>query len=149
MAKSQNKKQTFCCKKQKSPLLLFYNSKKSLTNCFIMKLEILESRYGTQVVKASNLHMALRLSNLQYSANVRKWLRDHYELRDGIRKPEPLLDFAKRPRPGEPMEDYYLTLELARQIALRSSSKIKLRLIRQLEAAMQNGQLDLFRMEAA
>ncbi|MEZ4919264.1 MAG: hypothetical protein R2792_09175 [Saprospiraceae bacterium] len=109
-----------------------------------MQLEIFESRYGTKVVTCSNLYLALHPTSTQYGTVVRKWIRDHYEFKDGIRRPEPLRDFAKRPRPGDPVEDFYITLELAKQIALRSNSKIKLRLIRFLEAAAKNGQMDLF-----
>ena len=113
-----------------------------------MKLEILESRHGTKVVTASNLHTALRLPVRQYGAMVRKWLRDAYEFPDGIRRPQALRDLAKRPRPGEPVEDFYLTLELAKLIALRSNSKDKLKFARLLDAYAHNGQMSLFQPAA-
>lgn len=113
-----------------------------------MELEIFESKYGTKVVAASSLHMALKLPKGQYGANVRKWIRDHYEFKDGIRRPQPLRDFAKRPRPGEPMEDFFITLELAKLIALRTTSKEKLKFARLLDAALHNGQMDLFQVAA-
>ena len=68
-----------------------------------MKLEVFESKHGTKVVTASNLHAALKLPTRQYGALVRRWLRDAYEFADGIRRPQPYRDFAKRPRPGEPI----------------------------------------------
>jgi len=113
-----------------------------------MKLEVLESRKGTKVVTASNLHAALRLPIRQYGALVRKWLRDAYEFSDGIRRPQIYRDFAKRPRPGEPIEDFYLTLELAKLIALRSTSKDKLKYARLLDTFAHNGQMNLFQQAA-
>jgi hypothetical protein len=109
-----------------------------------MQLEVLESKKGTKVVTATNLHAALKLPVRQYGAQVRRWLRDAYELSDGIRRPQPYRDFAKRPRPGEPIEDFYLTLELAKSITLRSNSKDKLKFARLLELYQNNGQMSLF-----
>jgi hypothetical protein len=110
-----------------------------------MELEVLQSRKGTKVVAATNLYEVLQLPRQQYGTHVRRWLRDLYEFGDGgIRKPQPLRDFAKRPRPGEPIEDFYLTLELAKLIALRTTSKVKLRYARLLDAADHNGQMNLF-----
>jgi hypothetical protein len=109
-----------------------------------MELEIFESKKGTKVVAASQLHAVLKLPVRQYGAQVRKWLRDLYELPDGIRRPQLYRDFAKRPRPGEPLEDFYLTLELAKLIALRSNSKFKLKYARLLEVCANNGQMSLF-----
>lgn len=113
-----------------------------------MKLEILESKKGTKVVVASNLHAALKLPVRQYGALVRKWLRDVYEFPDGIRRPQIYRDFAKRPRPGEPLEDFYLTLELAKLIALRTNSKDKLKYARLLDTCANNGQMNLFQQAA-
>ncbi|MCA0234767.1 MAG: hypothetical protein LCH81_00120 [Bacteroidetes bacterium] len=84
------------------------------------------------------------MSVRQYGAQVRKWLRDAYEFEDGIRRPQMYRDFAKRPRPGEPVEDFYLTLELAKLISLRSSSKDKLKYARLLDVYEHNGQMSLF-----
>lgn len=109
-----------------------------------MELEVLESKHGTKVITASNLHQVLRLPAHHYSVNARKWLKDLYEFRDGIRRPRPLRDYAKRPRPGEPIEDFYLTLELAKLIALRTNSKQKLKYARLLDLFEQNGQMNLF-----
>lgn len=110
-----------------------------------MELEVLQSRKGTKVVSATSLHTALRLPTHHYGTSVRRWLRDLYEFGDGgIRKPQPLRDFAKRPRPGEPIEDFYLTLELAKLIALRTNSKVKLKYARILDAVAHNGQMNLF-----
>ena len=109
-----------------------------------MELEVLESKKGSKVVTASNLHDVLALPVRQYGSQVRKWLRDIYEFSDGIRRPQMYRDFAKRPRPGEPIEDFYLTLELAKHIALRSASRHKLRCVRLLDLYASNGQLNLF-----
>ena len=110
-----------------------------------MELEVLQSKKGTKVVAASNLHQVLRLPNHQYSTHLRSWLKDLYEFSDGgIRKPQTLRDYARRPRPGEPFEDFYLTLELAKLIALRTRSKVKLKYARLLDAVAHNGQMNLF-----
>lgn len=109
-----------------------------------MELEVFESRYGTKVVAASNLYQVLQLPAAQYGTQLRRWLKDLYEFRDGIRRPQPLRDYAKRPRPGEPLEDFFLALELAKLIALRTNSKFKLKYARLLDLIAQNGQLDMF-----
>ncbi|MFN4256565.1 MAG: hypothetical protein ACK4Q5_16305 [Saprospiraceae bacterium] len=113
-----------------------------------MELEVLESRKGTKVVTASDLHLALRLPNHNYGLNVRKWFRDVYEFREGIRRPEVMRDYAKRPRPGQPVDDYYIAIELAKLIALRTTSKEKLRVARYLDMAANNGQMTLFSQAA-
>jgi hypothetical protein len=113
-----------------------------------MKLEILESKKGTKVVTVSNLYAVLGLPSRQYGLVVRKWLRDVYEFSDGMRRPQLYRDFAKRPRPGEPFEDFYIALELAKLIALRTNSKEKLRYARLLEACACNGQMSLFQKAA-
>jgi len=109
-----------------------------------MELEVLVSKQGTKVVAASNLYQVLLLPGKHYGTQVRKWMKDLYEFRDGIRRPQPLRDYAKRPRPGEPIEDYYLTLELAKLVALRTNSKFKLKYARLLDIVEQNGQMNLF-----
>lgn len=113
-----------------------------------MKLEVFESKQGTKVVTASNLHAVLKLPVRQYGSMTRRWMRDLYEFGDGIRRPQAYRDYAKRPRPGEPIEDFYLTLELAKLIALRTNSKDKLKLVRLLETVAHNGQMSLFQQAA-
>ncbi|MCB0527498.1 MAG: hypothetical protein KDC61_07315 [Saprospiraceae bacterium] len=113
-----------------------------------MKLEVFESKHGTKVVTASNLFAVLNLPIRQYGMLTRRWMRDAYEFADGIRRPQAYRDFAKRPRPGEPIEDFYLTLELAKLIALRSNSKNKLKYARLIDAVAQNGQMNLFQQAA-
>ncbi len=100
------------------------------------------------MVTATNLHAVLQLPVRQYGAQIRKWLRDVYEFEDGIRRPQMYRDYAKRPRPGEPIEDYYLTLELAKLIALRTNSKSKLKYARLLDVFAHNGQMNLFQTAA-
>ena len=121
-----------------------FKTNSSTYNTTAMELEVLESKHGTKVITASNLHQVLRLPAHHYSANARKWMKDLYEFREGIRRPQPLRDFARRPRPGEPMEDFYLTLELAKLIVLRSNSKQKLKYARLLDLVAHNGQMNLF-----
>jgi phage anti-repressor protein len=109
-----------------------------------MELVILESKKGTKVVSATNLYQVLQLPTAQYTAKVRRWMRDLYEFSDGgIRKPQVMRDYARRPRPGEPLEDYYITLELAKLISLRTTSKVKLKYARFLDAVSHNGQMSL------
>jgi phage anti-repressor protein len=96
-----------------------------LIKSVVMELQILVSKKGTKVVTATNLHVALGLPNKHYAANVRRWLNDVYEFRDGIRKPEHHKDFARRPAKGDVVDDYYLTVELAKLITLNSKSKVK------------------------
>ncbi|MCB0526043.1 MAG: hypothetical protein R3A50_08550 [Saprospiraceae bacterium] len=113
-----------------------------------MALEIFVSKKGTKVVTASSLFSALKLPVRQYGSLVRRWLRDVYEFKEGIRKPQAYRDFAKRPRPGEPIEDYFISLELAKLIALRTNSKSKLKYARMLDLAASNGQMNLFQHAA-
>lgn len=109
-----------------------------------MELQVFESKFGTKVVAASNLYQTLGLPAAQYGASIRKWLKDLYEFREGIRRPQALRGYARRPRPGEPMEDFFITLELAKLITLRTNSKQKLKYARLLDLIAQNGQMDLF-----
>ncbi len=113
-----------------------------------MALEVFESKKGTKVVTASSLHTALKLPIRQYGTMVRRWLRDVYEFSDGMRKPQPYRDFAKRPRPEDPIEDFFITLELAKLIALRTNSKDKLKFARLLDVVANNGQMNLFQHAA-
>ncbi len=91
-----------------------------------MELQVLVSKKGTKVVTATNLHAALELNNDHYMANIKRWLYDIYEFSDGIRKPERMKDYAPRKLKDQPiMDDYYLSVELAKMIALNSKSKVK------------------------
>lgn len=97
------------------------------------ELQVLISQKGTRVVTATNLHQVLQLLDHHYATNVKKWLQDVYEFRDGIRKPTHLQDFAPRKKKDASIvEDYYLSVELAKHIALRSNSKLKLKYARYL-----------------
>lgn len=109
-----------------------------------MELEIMQSKKGTKVVTASNLHVALGLSNHNYGVNLRRWLRDAYEFVDGIRRPEELRDFGRRSKLNQPVDDYYLTLELAKLITLRTNSKEKMKFARYLSLAGNSFQMELF-----
>jgi phage anti-repressor protein len=100
-----------------------------------MELQILISKKGTKVVTASNLYGALELPEHHYSATLLKWIDDFYEFSDGIRKPIRLQDFAKRKISNNPiLKDYYISLELAKKITLRSKSKLKRKFSKKLKA---------------
>jgi hypothetical protein len=103
-----------------------------------MDLSILVSKKGTKVVLATDLHRALQLADHHYPTNVRRWLNDFYEFNDGIRKPIKLQEFASRPLPETALwQDYYLSITLAKQIVLRSTSKLKQRIANQLAVACE------------
>jgi phage anti-repressor protein len=109
-----------------------------------MELQIFISKKGTKVVTASNLHVVLGLSNQHYAANVKKWLSDVYEFRDGIRRPEGMKDYAKRPTQDSLLDDYYLSVELAKMITLNSKSKVKQKFatwLLNLEDKVENAEL--------
>ena len=91
-----------------------------------MELQILTSKRGTRVVKATQLHRALGLNDNHYQANVQLWLKDVYEFKDGIRRPEGLKDYARSNKTkGQLMQEYYLQVELGKLIALGTKSKVK------------------------
>lgn len=100
-----------------------------------MELQILISKKGTKVVTASNLHQALQLLDHHYSMNVKKWMSDIFEFSDGIRKPVKMQDYAPRPIKDAPLiEDYFLSVEFAKLIVLRSKSKVKLKYAKWLQS---------------
>lgn len=110
-----------------------------------MDLQVFVSKKGTKVVKATDLHQVLQLTDHHYPANVRKWLNDVYEFKDGIRKPVRLQDFSEKKR-SEPsvVKDYYLSVELAKMIALNSRSKVKQKYAKwlfSLEDQVENAEL--------
>lgn len=110
-----------------------------------MELQVLVSKKGTKVVTATNLHQVLQLPNHHYATNVRKWFNDVYEFKDGIRKPVKLRDFADRKHNGTPLvDDYYLSVELAKLITLNSRSKVKQKYAKwlfSLEDQLENAEL--------
>ena len=108
-----------------------------------MELNILTSQKGTKVVTATNLHLVLGLNNTHYNSNVKRWLNDVYEFHDGIRKPIPLRDFAKRQiKTNVIISDYYISLELAKHITLKTNSKSKLKYALQLQAMEDKSRSD-------
>ena len=93
-----------------------------------MDLQILISKKGTKVVTATNLYAVLQLPEQHYGTTVKKWLNDIYEYEEEIRKPLKMKDFAKKKIANNTViKDYYLTIELAKKITLRSKSKVKLK----------------------
>ena len=92
-----------------------------------MELTIHISKKGTRVVKATDLHRALGLNDNHYQTNVRQWLKDVYQFGDTIRRPEGLRDYARSPQSrGKLLQEYYLSVELAKLVALNSRSKVKM-----------------------
>ncbi len=117
-----------------------YANSKSMSD-----LQILISKKGTKVVTATNLYYVLQLPNHHYGMNIRKWLRDVYEFHDGVRRPIGMQDYAKRVIKTNPvLEDYYLSVELAKLIVLQSRSKVKqkyARLLISLEETNESAEL--------
>jgi phage anti-repressor protein len=91
-----------------------------------MDLPIYTSKKGTKVVRATELHLALQLPDHHYATNIRRWLQDLYSFVDGIRRPQGMRDYARRKeQPSALLEDYYLSVELAKLICLRTRSKVR------------------------
>ncbi|HMR42539.1 MAG TPA: hypothetical protein PKC40_01835 [Saprospiraceae bacterium] len=90
-----------------------------------MDLEVLVSKKGTKVVTATNLYQVLQLPKSQYLPTVRRWFKEVYEFKDGIRLPLHLQDYAKRHTENGVVDDYYISVELAKLITLNSTSKVK------------------------
>ncbi len=97
-----------------------------------MDLQILISKKGTQVVKASQLHQVLQLPAHKYNGHIEKWLKDIYAFQDDVRQPEVLKDYAPIALQHSKRKDYYLSLEMAKLITLNSDSKVKLQFARWL-----------------
>jgi len=103
-------------------------------NHLSMEIAVFTSKKGTKVVTAMDLHQLLELSNHHYGVNIRRWLKDVYQFQDGIRRPVVMKDYALRKQKETVLvEDYYLSIELAKLIALQSKSKVKLKLARYLQ----------------
>jgi phage anti-repressor protein len=101
----------------------------------MLEIQVLISKKGTKVVTASQLHQVLDLPRQQYAVNVRRWIKDTYNFSDGIRRPVAMKDYGVRKWKDNPiMEDYYLTIELAKLVALHARSKVKMSVARQLAA---------------
>ena len=93
-----------------------------------MELQILISKKGTKVVTATNLYSALQLPEQHYGTTIKKWLTEVYEFLDDIRKPVRMKDYAEKKIAGNSIiKDYFLSIELAKMIALRSKSKVKVK----------------------
>jgi phage anti-repressor protein len=106
----------------------------------MLEIQVLISKKGTKVVTASQLHQVLDLPRQQYAVNVRRWIKDTYNFCDGIRRPVAMKDYGVRKWRDNPiMEDYYLTIELAKLITLHARSKVKMSVARQLAAQEEPG----------
>ncbi len=110
-----------------------------------MELEILVSKKGTKVVTATNLHKVLQLQDHHYSTNVKRWLNDVYEFKNGIRKPVRMTDYGPRKIKDNPiLSDFYISVELAKLITLNSKSKVKQKYAKwlfSLEDQVENAEL--------
>ncbi len=108
-----------------------------------MDLQILVSQKGTRVVTATNLHFVLGLPDHHYAGNVKKWTADVYEFKDGIRRATPLKDFARRQiKDNNILKDYYLSLEFAKLITLKTNSKSKLKWAQWLQGQDEDNRSD-------
>ncbi len=114
-----------------------------------MELEVLISNKGTRVVRATQLFRLLELPVQQYGLVVRRWLKDVYAFREGIRRPVVMKDYAPRRQKGDPIvEDFYLSVELAKLVALHSRSREKLKVSRHLqELEAEEGAVHYFSKE--
>lgn len=97
-------------------------------------------------MRAFHLHQALGISKDYFPKDVKRWIRDLYQFADGIRHPERYKDFAKREAKEDQMvDDYYLSVELAKLVVLNSRSKHKLKyakyLASQESSLEQEGQI--------
>ena len=91
-----------------------------------MDLNILTSRKGTRVIRATDLHRSLGLADHHYQANVKRWLCDVYQFGDAIRTPVGMQDYARSTKTkAAPVKEYYFNLEFARLVALASKSRVK------------------------
>ena len=65
------------------------------------------------------------MTDYKYNSDVGKWLTDIYAFDDGIRQPIDLQDYSTRQFKHTKMLDYFISLELAILIVLRSNSPVK------------------------
>ena len=108
-----------------------------------MELQILVSQKGTKVVTATNLHLVLGLPDHHYAGNIKRWINDIYEFQDGIRKATPLKDYARRKiQENDILKDFYLSLEFAKLIVLKTNSKSKLKWAQWLQVQSEDARYD-------
>ncbi|MEO1711716.1 MAG: hypothetical protein AAFU60_00060 [Bacteroidota bacterium] len=101
----------------------------------VMIIPVYVSKKGTKVVRAFHLHQALGISKDYFPKDVKRWIKDLYQFNDGIRNPERYKDFAKREaKEDQLIDDYYLSVELAKLVTLNSRSKHKLKYAKYLSA---------------
>lgn len=102
------------------------------------------SKKGTKAVTATNLFQVLELPKAQYAKTVKSWLQDIYQFADGIRRPLRNEDFSRRSLKNSVVDDYYLTVELAKMITLNSRSRVKQKYAKHLcglEDQVENAEL--------
>ena len=88
------------------------------------------SKTGVRYVLARNLHAALRLSAVNYSRDVKQWLAEDYGFADDIRQPIEGQEYSSYTKStslqgGQPAQDYFIKLNLAKLITLNSRSPVK------------------------
>lgn len=100
-----------------------------------MNLKVHISKKGTRVVLATDLYQALGLPEQHFGTTVRQWINDVYAFPDGLRGPLRLQDYAQRKfTEQQVVKDYYLSVTLAKMIALRTKSKSKRKVALHLQA---------------
>lgn len=97
-------------------------------------IKIHTNQQGGKYVIASELYSILALRDKDYSRNVKNWFLEEYEFQnsDNLRTPIKDKDYSSYMRKtsakgGRPRQDYILSLELSKLIALDSRSKVKKR----------------------
>ncbi len=109
-----------------------------------MKPEFLVSKKGTVVITASQLWELMGGKEDRFESAVSHWLSDVYEFDEVIRKPLRNTDYGLRNSVREMVnrvDDYYLTLSLAKQIVLRSNFNHKMELAKRIRAKEVNSGL--------
>lgn len=92
-----------------------------------------KSRKGSYAVTALELHEMLEFNPGMYKVHIKRWLNDSYVFENEVRRPVILKDYSLRK--GESVngiKDYYISLNMARQIVLHSNARNKLTLARKL-----------------
>lgn len=109
-----------------------------------MKPEFLVSKKGTVVITASQLWELMGGKEDRFESAISQWLSDVYEFDEVIRKPLRNTDYGLRKlgeEVSQAVDDYYLTLSLAKQIVLRSNLKNKLEIAKRIKAKEVNSGL--------
>jgi phage anti-repressor protein len=104
---------------------------------------------GASYVMARNLHAALQLNPVNYSRDVKQWFAEDYGFADDIRQPIEGQEYSSSTKSipvkaGQPTQDYFIKLNLAKLITLNSRSPVKkdfARYLLSLEEKVENADL--------